>query len=70
MQMVQIEQLIQGLFPYRNMCIKSLIFNMLNPISDNNKRIAKNTLLLYFRMQFLIGCIVVYEAMYIARMLK
>lgn len=38
--------------------------------SDNNKQLAKNTLLLYFRMQFLIGCIVVYEAMYIARMLK
>ena len=38
--------------------------------SDNNKRIATNTLLLYFRMQFLIGCIVVFEAMYIARMLK
>ena len=69
MQMVQIEQLIQGLFPYRNMCIKSLIFNMLNPISDNNKRIAKNTLLLYLDA-VLDGCIVVYEAMYIARMLK
>ena len=26
----------------------SLISNMLNPISDNNKRIVKNTLLLYF----------------------
>ena len=38
--------------------------------SDNINRIAKNTLLLYFRMLFLIGCIVVYEAMYIARMLK
>ena len=37
---------------------------------DNINRIAKNTLLLYFRMLFLIGCIVVYEAMYIARMLK
>lgn len=67
MQMVQIEQLIQGLFPYRNMCIKSLIFNMLNPISDNNKLIAMNT---FFQMLFLIDCIVVYEAMYIARMLK
>ena len=38
--------------------------------SDNNKRITKNTLLLYFLMLFLIGCIVVYEAMYMARMLK
>jgi len=38
--------------------------------SDNNKQIAKNTVLLYFRMQFLIGCIVVYEAMFIVRMLK
>ena len=38
--------------------------------SDNSKRIAKNTLLLYFRMLFLIGRIVVYEAMYIARLLK
>ena len=37
---------------------------------DNINRIAKNTLLLYFRMLFLIGCIVVYEAMYIVRMLK
>ncbi len=34
---------------------------------DNNKRIAMNT---FFRMLFLIGCIVVYEAMYMARMLK
>ena len=24
--------------------------------SDNNKRIAKNTLLLYFRMLFMMGC--------------
>lgn len=38
--------------------------------SDNNKRIAKNTLLLYFRMLLLIGCIVVYVAMFIVRMLK
>ena len=38
--------------------------------SDNNKRITKNTLLLYFRMQFLIGCIVVYETMFIVWMLK
>ena len=38
--------------------------------SDNNKQIAKNTLLLYFRMQFLIGCFVVYEAMFNVRMLK
>lgn len=35
--------------------------------SDNNNRIAKNT---FFRMLFLIGCIVVYEAMFIARILK
>ena len=27
---------------------------MSNPISDNNKRIAKNTLFLYFRMMFII----------------
>ena len=26
---------------------------MSNPTSDNNKRIAKNTLLLYFRMLFM-----------------
>ncbi len=26
---------------------------MSNPTSDNNKRIAKNTLLLYFRMVFM-----------------
>ena len=38
--------------------------------SDNNNRIAKNTLLLYFSNVVLDDCIVVYEAMYIARMLK
>ena len=38
--------------------------------SDNSKRIAKRRLLLYFRMLFLIGCIIVFEAMYIARLLK
>ena len=27
---------------------------MTNQISDNNKRIAKNTLLLYFRMLFMV----------------
>lgn len=37
--------------------------------SDNNNRNAKNTLLLYLDA-VLDGCIVVYEAMYIARMLK
>ena len=35
--------------------------------SNNNIRIERG---LYFRMLFLIGCIVVYEAMYVARMLK
>ena len=35
--------------------------------SNNNKLIAMNT---FFQMLFLIGCIVVFEAMYIARMLK
>ncbi len=47
-----------------------MLIIMSTQTSDNNNRIAKNTLLLYFRMQFLIGCIVVYEAMYMARMLK
>lgn len=37
---------------------------MSNPTSDKNKRIAKNTLLLYFQMQL---CMVVNEAMYIAK---
>ena len=46
-----------------------MLIIMSSQSSDNNKRIAKNTLLV-FRMLFLIGCIVVYEAMYIARMLK
>ena len=69
MQMVQIEQLILGLFPYNNLSINSQIFNMSTQTfnmstqtfnmstqtfnmstqtSDNNKRIVKNTLLLYF----------------------
>lgn len=38
--------------------------------SDNNKRIAKNTLLLLFSNAVLDGCIVVYGAMYIVRMSK
>ena len=35
--------------------------------SDNNKRIAMNS---FFQMLFLIGSIVVYEAIFIAWMLK
>lgn len=35
---------------------------MSNQTSDNNKRIAKNTLLLYFRMLFNYGGVVVYES--------
>ena len=69
MQMVQIEQLIQGLFPYYNLNINCLIFNMPNPISDNKVN-SKEYLASVFRMLFLIGCIIVYEAMYMARMLK
>lgn len=54
MQMVQIEQLIQGLFPYNNLSINCFLKNMSNPTSDNNKRIAKNTLLMYFQMLFFV----------------
>lgn len=53
MQMVQIEQLIQGVFPYNNLSINCLIFNKSTQTSDDNKRIAKNSLLLYFRMLFM-----------------
>ena len=54
MQMVQIEQLIQGLFPYNNLSINCLFKNMLNSTFDNNKRMAKKTLFLYFQMLFFV----------------
>lgn len=69
MQMVQIEQLIQGLFPYYNLNINCLIFNMPNPISDNKVN-NKEYLASIFSNAVLDGCIVVYEAIFIARMLK
>lgn len=47
-----------------------MLIIMSTQTSDNSKRIAKRRLLLYFRMQFLIGSIVVYEAIFIAWMLK
>lgn len=69
MQMVQIEQLIQGQFPYNNLSINCLIFNMSNPISDNKVN-SKEYLASIFPNAVLDGCIVVYEAMFIAWMLK